>query len=220
MLPSVVNLFLPQKDSYVSAFLLTLYKTRWPLDSVRLLYDRITYKIEESYYEKQVAQSIKDVDNNSPGQIAKPFTATDITGTSIVLSDFKCKYVLLDFWASGCVPCRQGNPHLIELFKQYHDIGLNIIGVSDDDNVERRKTAIQKDQAGIWYNILSKNKMNSNNGKLYVSQPISKKFGIHVLPTKILIDKNGVIIGRYEGTEEEPSLDKKLSEIFKLYFPF
>lgn len=201
-------------DSYVSAFQLALYETRWPLDSVRQLYNQFNPKIQKSFYGKEVAESVNDVDSNSPGRIAKSFTAKDIIGNSINLSDFKCKYVLLDFWASWCVPCRQGNPHLIELFKKYHHRGLNIIGISDDDNIEAWKTAVKKDKVGIWYNILSELKMNINTGKIGVSQSISKEFGIHVLPTKILIDKNGVIIGRYKGTEDEPGLDKKLSEIF------
>lgn len=202
-------------DSYLSAFQLSLYETRWPLDSVINLYNELNPKIQKSFYGLAVAESIHEVENNSAGKMAKPFTAVDLNGQSISLSDFHGRYVLIDFWASWCVPCRQGNPHLIELFKKYHDKGLNIIGASDDYNIEAWKTAVKKDKVGIWYNILSENKMNSNTEKIKVSQSISKKFGIHVLPTKILIDKNGMIVGRYKGTEQEPELDKKLSEIFR-----
>ena len=78
-------------DSYVSAFQLALYETRWPLDSVRQLYNQFNPKIQKSFYGKEVAESVNDVDSNSPGRIAKSFTAKDIIGNSINLSDFKCK---------------------------------------------------------------------------------------------------------------------------------
>jgi thiol-disulfide isomerase/thioredoxin len=200
--------------SYYSAFLLALYKSRWTPDSVRQLYNEFNPKIQNSFYGKEVAESINQINNNSAGHLAKSFTAKDITGISINLSDFKGEYVLLDFWASWCVPCRKGNPHLIELFNKYHCRGLNIIGISADDNIEAWKTAVKKDKVGMWYNILSELKTNSNIRETDAFQSISREFGISVLPTKILIDKNGIIIGRYKGTEEEPKLDKKLSEIF------
>lgn len=90
---------------------------------------------------------------------------------------------------------------------------MNIIGVSDDENINAWKTAVKKDKIGIWYNIIGLKK--DKNGSIDKSEWISKKFGVQVLPTKILIDKSGMIIGRYTGTEEEPAFDKKLSEIFK-----
>jgi thiol-disulfide isomerase/thioredoxin len=204
-------------DSYVSAFQLALYATRWSVDTVRMLYNRLKPKIQESLYGKDVSKTINGIDNNSSGKIAKIFTNQDINGQSINLLNFRGKYVLLDFWASWCIPCRQGTPHLIQLFKKYHDEGLNIIGVSDDDNVKAWKMAIEKEGVGIWYNILSVIKINStgHTNKTNKYESISEKFGIHVLPTKILIDKSGLIIGRYTGIEEEPMLDKKLKEVFK-----
>ncbi len=201
-------------NSYISAFQLSLYKTRWPLDSVRLLYNQLSPVVQKSFYGKEVVESINEIDNNSVGKMAKPFKGIDINGESISLSSFKGKYVLLDFWASWCVPCRQGTPHLMELFKKYHDRGLDIIGVSDDDDIEAWKMAVGKDKVGIWHNILSGIKIN-NTGEINESPWISKNFGIHVLPTKILIDKRGIIIGRYTGTEEEPALDEKLGGIFE-----
>jgi thiol-disulfide isomerase/thioredoxin len=201
-------------DSYISAFQLALYKTRWPLDSVRLLYIHLSLPVQKSFYGKEIAESISQIDNNTTGKIAKQFSAISITEDSISLHNFKGRYVLLDFWASWCVPCRQSNPHYIELFKKYHNHGFEIIGISDDYHIDAWKAAIEKDKVGIWYNILSGFKMNKT-GDVDESQWISKKFGVQVLPTKILVDRSGMIIGRYTGTEEEPALDKKLSEIFE-----
>ena len=144
---------------------------------------------------------------------AKPVTLNvkDVPLT-ISLSDYKGKYVLLDFWASWCVPCRAGNPHLKELYAKYHDKGIEFIGVSDDDSKpDAWHKAVEKD--GLpWRHVLRGLDMQ----KLMNNQPnpndISEKYGIHTLPTKILIDPAGKIIGRY--SEESEPLDAELKKIF------
>lgn len=148
--------------------------------------------------------------------MAKEFNTDDINGNAVILSNFKGKYVVLDFWGSWCVPCRQSTPHLIELFKKYHDNGLDIIGVAEefDGTGAAWKAAIKKDGTDIWYNVLSGITIDKDKG-IDNAQSLVKKFGVHVFPTKILVDRTGVISGRYEGTDDEAALDKKLSEIFK-----
>jgi thiol-disulfide isomerase/thioredoxin len=199
--------------SYVSAFELSLFSSRWSLDTVKFLYNQLDSSIQKSFYGNEVAETINKIENNLPGKKAKEFTATDFEGSSISLSDFKGKYILLDFWASWCIPCRQSTPHIIKLFKKYHNMGFDVIGIAeDDDKPYAWKEAIEKDGVNIWYNILSGMKLEKN-GEIDKSQWINDKYGIQVLPTKVLIDKKGIIIGRYEG-DDNKLLDKKLSEIF------
>jgi thiol-disulfide isomerase/thioredoxin len=119
--------------SYLSAYLLSLYKSRWSLDSIRLLYNKLNPTIQKSLYGKEVKETIDKIENNLPGKMAKEFTTIDLNGNSVSLSNFKGRYVLLDFWATWCVPCRQSTPHIIELFKKYHNQGLDIIGIAEDD---------------------------------------------------------------------------------------
>ncbi len=211
---SVINndFIITYPNSYVSSFLLVLYATRWPLDSIRMLFSRLSPSIQKSFYGKKVLESINEIDNNTTGKVSKPFTAIDINGASISLSNFKGKYVLLDFWASWCVPCREGTPQLIQLFKKYHKKGLEIIGISDDYNTEAWKIAVEKDSISIWYNILSGANLQT---EIDDTSQINKKYGVQVLPTKFLIDRTGMIIGRYTGTDEEPALAEKLKAIFK-----
>lgn len=203
-------------DSYVSAFQLMLYETRWPLDSVKLLYSKFQPEIQNSVYGKKIKETISSIVDNSKGKRANEFNTTDVNGNPISLSDFKNKFVLLDFWGSWCVPCRESTPHLIDLFEKYHTNGLVIIGVAEeyDRTGASWKAAIKKDGTSIWYNILSELNIHKDKGVNNL-QSIVKKFGVHVFPTKILIDKTGIIVGRYEGTDNEALLDKKLSEIFK-----
>ena len=136
----------------------------------------------------------------------------------LVLSAFRGNCVLLDFWASWCVPCRNSSPHLLELYRQYHDKGFDIIGIADDDNKpDEWKKAVAKDNVGVWHHILRGiDRKKIQNGEDNPND-ISETFGVHSLPTKILIDKDGKIIGRYDkGTDEElAAMDKKIAEVMK-----
>ena len=145
--------------------------------------------------------------------MAKDFKTTDINGKELTLSMFQGKYVLLDFWASWCVPCRKGNPHLKELYALYHDKGFEIIGISDDDrDHDAWKNAVSHD--GLpWKHILRG--LQFINGQYDRSKDISDGFGIHSLPTALLIDASGKIIGRYgEGLDDRKKLDEQLAKAF------
>jgi len=202
-------------SSYLSGYLLALHTSRWSLDSIKFLYNKLSPSIQKSFFGREVSETMDKIESTLPGKMAKEFTATDLNGDAISLSSFKGKYVLLEFWASWCLPCRRGTPHLLDLFKKYHAQGLDIIGIAEDDErPDAWKEAIRNDGVNVWYNILNGMKVNKNI-EIDKSRLISSKYGIQVLPTKILINKSGIIIGRYEGIESVTTLDNKLSEIFK-----
>lgn len=184
-----------------------------PKDTLKAMYAKFDTRLQESPIGKQWHKQLFEKIVLQPGDPAVAFTATDSEGKTISLSDYQGKYVLLDFWATWCVPCRAGNPHLIELYKKYKDKGVEFIGVSDDDhNVAGWKKAIQNDGIGIWPQILRGMDTKDANGQ---SNDMSGKYTVGAYPTKILIDPNGVIIGRYgDGGEGEETLDEKLAEIF------
>lgn len=203
-------------DSYYSAYSLRWKVSSIPLQESKALYAKLSNRIKESASGKEIAKEIKSLEGGSPGSVASVFAVNDINGQPISLADFKGKkYVLLDFWASWCVPCRKGNPHLISLYNKYKDKGLEIIGVSDDDsNLTAWKKAVETDKIGIWKHVLRGLKRTPQGG-FDKSTDITEPYAIHSLPTKILVDKNGVIIGRYGGGGEgDEAMDKKLAEIF------
>jgi thiol-disulfide isomerase/thioredoxin len=199
--------------SYVTAFMLRFHIADLPLATLENYYAGLGSKVQQSELGKYVAEEARKLRNGSPGSKAIGFSTKDINDNTLSLADFKGKYVLLDFWASWCVPCRKGNPHLKELYAKYQEKGIEFIGIADDDRAEDAwKKAVEKDGIGIWKHV--RRGLKYENGEFDHSTDISENFGIHTLPTKILIDPNGMIIGRFG--EEEEALDKKLKEVFGL----
>ena len=202
-------------DSYYSGYALRWKVSSLPLAESKILYAKLSDRVKQSSYGNEIAKEIKSLEGGSPGSPASMFSSTDINGQPLDLADFKGKkYVLLDFWASWCVPCRKGNPHLLSLYSKYKDKGLEIIGISDDDSApDAWRKAVEKDGIGVWKHVLRGLKRTTTG--FDKSEDISAPFGIHSLPTKILIDKEGMIIGRYGGGgEDDKAMDKKLAEIF------
>jgi len=123
-------------------------------------------------------------------------------GKNIKLSSLRGKYVLIDFWASWCGPCRKENPNVVELYKKYHDKGFEIYGVSLDKTREAWINAIKSDNI-TWIQVSDLKFWNSEAARLY---------NVNSIPFTILIDKSGKIIAK--GLKGD-QLDNKLLEIFK-----
>jgi thiol-disulfide isomerase/thioredoxin len=197
--------------SYATAYYLRFDVRNLTTDSLKMFYDRFPEKLKQSSYGKTIATELGKRKIGIPGTLANDFVSSDVNGQRISLADYKGKYVLLDFWASWCLPCRKESPHLKELYAKYNPKGFEVIGVASDDGHEDKwKDAITQDQVGTWKHILNGFDRGKN------KKGIGDSFNISELPTQILIDPNGMIIGRYsEGAAEMEALDKKLKEIFK-----
>ena len=117
---------------------------------------------------------------------------TNPNGESIELKSIKNKYVLIDFWASWCAPCRKFNPELVELYRN-HNSQLEIFSISLDTEIDAWKNAIAKDQLTWPFHI---SELKGWEGKL------NKTYLIESIPANILVDKSGVIVGKNLSPKE------------------
>lgn len=157
--------------------------------------------LDSSEYVIKLKTRLEDQKRIAVGMEGPDFTLNDPDGKPIQLSSLRGKVVLIHFWASWAMQCRQENPILVELYQQYQSKGLEIIGVSLDRTQEKWVKAIQDDKL-TWLNVTDLKFWQNQAARLYA---------ITVIPQSVLIDKDGKIIAKGLKTEE---LGKKLAEIF------
>lgn len=137
------------------------------------------------------------------GKPAINFTQNDTAGKPVSLASFKGKYVLVDFWASWCGPCRRENPNVVSAFNKYKDKGFTVLGVSlDQPNAQERWIKAIHDDGLTWTHVSDLKFWNNEAAQLY---------GIRAIPFNLLLDKEGKIIAKNIRGEE---LQTRLAEIF------
>ena len=180
-------------------------------DTIRSLFNNLNKNIQNSVSGRQFQVLLVTMKKSEVGKAAPDFTVNDLNGHLISLSSFQNKgYVLLDFWASWCGPCRDDIPYLKDIYKRYNNEGLEIIGISQDDKISLWKKAIVEDGTENWRHILVKR----NSEK--INSTITDKYFVYGIPVKVLINKEGIIIGRWKGSGEEnmAMLKKLLNKVF------
>jgi peroxiredoxin len=146
-------------------------------------------------------ERVKATTQFSPGGTPPNFAQENPDGQMLSLSDFKGQYLLLDFWASWCGPCRRENPNVVRMYEKYRDKGFEILGISLDNNKQRWLNAIEKDQL-TWPQI--------SDLKGWSNQ-VAQQYQVTAIPKTFLLDPNGRIIAvNLRG----PALEAKLEEIF------
>ena len=200
----------------LAANFLCMNTGRMTLEQLKEAYNKLDETARQTSAGKEIAAEIAVLDRVAPGNPAPEIAKNDlVTGKPFALSSLKGKVVLLDFWASWCVPCRKSNPHVKALYEKYRKKGFDVVYVADNDSrPEDALKAIDQDGIRKYHHVLRGLKtLKDANGKMTgydKSEDVSEQYAIHFLPTKYLIDREGKIIGKV--TDEE--LDAKLKEIF------
>ena len=194
-------------DAMLSAFLLQfrLSRNELTLDSAELAFGRLSPAVRGSRYGILLEELMEKMKSVAVGKPAPLFEKTDINGKLVRLSDFRGRYVLLDFWASWCVPCRQMTPRIRDIYRQYHPKGLEVISIAWDWKPELWKEAVAKDSLQEWHNLLG---YDEQKGFL-----LRDAYSIPNIPVWILIDPGGTIAGRFNNADDEPALEKALTKI-------
>ena len=166
------------------------------------LFGRLNNTIKISPTGKAIQEYINGEKRTSIGAMAPEFAMTDTSGKAISLSSMKGKYVLLDFWAAWCGPCRQENPNVVQAYHKYKDKGFTVFGVSLDRERKAWLNAINDDQLN-WSHVSDLKFWKNSAAVLY---------SIVSIPRNFLLDPSGKIIGRdLRGLD----LSEKLEDIFK-----
>jgi peroxiredoxin len=202
-------------DSYVSLFIVDAQTNLRDvdLDLYQNAFNDLSNELKNSEYGKNVQakmDQVREFQEKSQrlaiGQKAPNFTAPDANGNPISLYDIKGKVTIIDFWAAWCGPCRRENPNVVKVYNQFHDKGLEIIGISLDGTPRQPDAkaawlkAVEDDQL-TWYHV---------SNLQYFNDPVAQMYDISAIPATFIIDEEGTIIAKnLRGI----ALEQKIAEL-------
>lgn len=182
------------------------------IDNLSIEQDLEIYtKLDQSLYKLYPNQSlVKNLHDRvqkltllAIGSEAPEIDLPGLKGKNIKLSSLRGQYVLIDFWAAWCGPCRRESPAMVEIYKEYKKKGFEIYSISLDNNKIDWEAAIKKDGLGSWIHV---------SDLKYWNSVAAKSYGVDAIPFTVLIDKEGKIIAKGLRGED---LKKKLKELLE-----
>ncbi len=189
-------------DAYISLLLIQsqFNSPKFNLAEVKKTFNKLEATLKATKIGKDIEGKLKAIENNNKikpeatliGKMAPDFSAKTPQGTVVSLKQSLGKITILDFWASWCGPCRKENPNMVALYNELHEKGLNIIGVSLDENLNQWNEAIAKDKI-TWTQVSNLKKW---------QDPIAKLYGVEQVPTTFILDASGMVIAKDLRGEE------------------
>ena len=167
------------------------------------IYNNYTEEFRDNSYFKNFENKLIKIKSISIGSVAPDIILKDTSGVPISLASLRGKYVLLDFWAAWCRPCREENPNIVENYNNYKSYGFDVYQVSLDRTKEDWIRGIKQDKLP-WINV--------SDLKYYQSEA-AELYNVDRIPSAFLLDPDGMIIAKHTDLRG-PNLSRKLAEIF------
>ena len=167
------------------------------------IYNNYTEEFKDNSYFKNFENKLIKIKSISIGSVAPDIILNDTSGVPISLASLRGKYVLLDFWAAWCRPCREENPNIVENYNNYKSYGFDVYQVSLDRTKEDWIRGIKQDKLP-WINV--------SDLKYYQSEA-AELYNVDRIPSAFLLDPDGKIIAKHTDIRG-PNLSRKLDEIF------
>ncbi len=196
----IIDYIKANNASFVSPYAAIRHAYMMSLEEMEDVSAALDSKVSGSGFTQMLKDRISILQSVALGKTAPDFTMNDTAGNPFALSQLRGQVVLVDFWAAWCGPCRRENPNVVAAYNEFKDKGFTVLGVSLDREKADWMKAIEDDQL-IWTHVSDLKFWQNSAAKLY---------GVNSIPSNVLLDKDGIIIGRDLRGED---LHKKLAEV-------
>lgn len=189
--------------SPISAFVLYQdVRDKTSIEDLETALNSLSFKAKANTFGKELQSIVNATKATAIGKVAPDFTQNDTLNKPVALRNFRGRYLLIDFWASWCIPCREENPNLKEAFKKFKDKKFTILSVSLDSDKDRWMQAIRKDNL-LWTQV---------SDLKFWDNEVAKLYNVKSVPFNLLLNPNGKIIAKNLRGDE---IGEKLNELLK-----